>query len=71
MGVFKSTVEGVKAANRVMDKAAAKACREKVIASSSCPADQCIGCGKRVKPNGSGIAACNRPACVRKAAHHL
>jgi hypothetical protein len=71
MGVFKSTVKAVKAADRAMDKAAARACREKAIASTSHPSDQCIGCGRRVKPNGSGVAHCNRTACVRKAAHHF
>jgi hypothetical protein len=64
-------VKAVKATNRVLDKAAERACREKVVASTSLPSDQCVGCGRRVKASRSEVVHCNRAACIRKAAHYL
>lgn len=66
-------VSVIKAALKALDTAATKVAtsRPTVIAAKKCPPDQCIGCGRKVKPNGTGIRHCNRPVCVRKAASKM
>ncbi|MCU1685766.1 MAG: hypothetical protein JWQ81_6505 [Amycolatopsis sp.] len=68
MGFFTKTVKTTKAVARGFDRTAEMASRgvgRRVVAASSCPPNQCGGCGRKVR---SGAGHCSRVACTKKIA---